>query len=59
MGLANQPPRNFGHLEGWPFPGRADEEDTHPVLPASLGVLPDDWLKTGHENLAGVLNIDI
>lgn len=42
-----------------PFSGRDNRENTHPVLPFSLRVFPDDWLKTGHENLAGVLKINI
>lgn len=41
------------------FPGRDKDGNTHPVLPSSFRVFPDDWLKTGHKNLAGILKINI
>lgn len=37
------------------FPGWGCREDTHPFLPFSLRVFPDDGAKTVQENLAGVL----
>jgi hypothetical protein len=37
------------------FPGWSNKENTHPFLPFSFRVFPDDGPKTVHKNLAGIL----